>query len=186
MEGNDILKRQTIKSYNLNNFISFESGYLQFLSISGPEAGLFLFEDGEFQFNTESESSFGIIFIYNWFNYRSFFFSFSFLIPADVSDISWVTSVQLDTYRDESMLLVQLKNSTVLALGWQGSSFKNVQLPNDDLDRFDLSMVTPIPKYGFITGNRVVKFDTRLKSVKHPLQYETEELIRLQRSLNVS
>lgn len=63
MEGNDILKRQTIKSYNLNNFISFESGYLQFLSISGPEAGLFLFEDGEFQFNTESESSFGIIFI---------------------------------------------------------------------------------------------------------------------------
>lgn len=84
------------------------------------------------------------------------------------------------------MLLVQLKNSTVLALGWQGSSFKNVQLPNDDLDRFDLSMITPIPKYGFITGNRVVKFDTRLKSVKHPLQYETEELIRLQRSLNVS
>lgn len=64
MEGNDILERQTIKSYNLNNFICFESGYLQFLSISGPEAGLFLFEDGEFQFNTESESSFGKIYIY--------------------------------------------------------------------------------------------------------------------------
>ncbi|XP_043789658.1 uncharacterized protein LOC122713359 [Apis laboriosa] len=160
MEGNDILERQTIKSYNLNNFICFESGYLQFLSISGPEAGLFLFEDGEFQFNTESESSF------------------------DVSDISWVTSVQLATYRDESMLLVQLKNMTVFALGWQGSSYKKVQLPNNDLDRFDLSMITPIPKYGFIAGNRVVKFDTQLKSVKHPLQYETEKLVRLQKSLN--
>lgn len=57
MEGNGVLERQTIKSYNLNNFVCFESGYLQFLSISGPEAGLFLFEDGEFQFNTES--SFG-------------------------------------------------------------------------------------------------------------------------------
>lgn len=97
-----------------------------------------------------------------------------------------MTSVQLDTYRDESMLLVQLKNSTVFALGWQGSSFKKVQLPNKDLDRFDLSTVTPIPKYGFIADNRVVKFDTQLRSVKHPLQHETEKLIKLQRSLNVS
>lgn len=81
MEGNDILQRQTIKSYNLNNFICFESGYLQFLSISGPEAGLFLFEDGEFQFNTESESSFGNIYIYIIDSITVFFFfAFPFLI----------------------------------------------------------------------------------------------------------
>lgn len=52
---------QTIKSHDLKNFVCFESGYLQFLAISGPEAGLFHFFEGEFQYNTESESNFGTI-----------------------------------------------------------------------------------------------------------------------------
>lgn len=55
MEMNILQEVQSIKSQDLQNFICFESGYLQFLAISGPEAGLFHFTDGEFQFNTESE-----------------------------------------------------------------------------------------------------------------------------------
>ncbi|OAD53575.1 hypothetical protein WN48_09737 [Eufriesea mexicana] len=159
METNIFQNVQTIKSQDLQNFVCFESGYLQFLAISGPEAGLFHSVNGEFQFNTDSE--------------------------FDVSEITWVGSIRLDTYRDESLLLIQLKNSTVSALAWQGLSFKKIQLPNNILDRFDLSKITPLPKYGFIFGNRFVKLHTELKSVKHPIQYTTERLLILQRLLNV-
>ncbi|XP_017762651.1 PREDICTED: uncharacterized protein LOC108552551 [Eufriesea mexicana] len=158
METNIFQNVQTIKSQDLQNFVCFESGYLQFLAISGPEAGLFHSVNGEFQFNTDSE--------------------------FDVSEITWVGSIRLDTYRDESLLLIQLKNSTVSALAWQGLSFKKIQLPNNILDRFDLSKITPLPKYGFIFGNRFVKLHTELKSVKHPIQYTTERLLILQRLLN--
>ncbi|KOC67832.1 hypothetical protein WH47_12162 [Habropoda laboriosa] len=151
---------QTIKSNDLKNFACFESGYLQFLAISGPEAGLFYLVDGEFLFNAESEASF------------------------DVSEISWVQDVKLDTYRDESLLLIQLKNSTVIALAWQGLSFKKIELPNKILDQFDLSMVTPIPKFGFISGGKFVKFHTKLEDVQHPVQYTTERLLGLQSLLN--
>ncbi|XP_076763161.1 female sterile (1) Nasrat [Xylocopa sonorina] len=153
---------QVVRSYDLNNFVCFESGYVQFLAISGPEAGLFHFVDGEFQFSTESEPSF------------------------DVSEISWVRSVRLDTYRDESLVLIQLKNSTVIALAWHGLRFKKIQLPSDILDQFDLSSITPLSNNGFIQGNRIVKLQVALKNVKHPNQYTTERLLVLQRLLNDS
>ncbi|CAL7939823.1 unnamed protein product [Xylocopa violacea] len=153
---------QIVRSYDLNNFVCFESGYVQFLAISGPEAGLFHFVDGEFQFSTESEPSF------------------------DVSEISWVRSLRLDTYRDESLVLIQLKNSTVIALAWHGLSFKKIQLPSNILDQFDLSMITPLSKNVFIQGNRIVKLRVDLKNVKHPNQYTTERLLVLQRLLNDS
>lgn len=102
-----------------------------------------------------------------------------------MSEITWVGNIRLDTYRDESLLLIQFKNSTVSALAWQGLTFKKIQLPNDILDGFDLSAITPLPKYGFIFGNRFVKFHTKLKSVKHPIQYTTERLLVLQHLLNV-
>ncbi|CAK9817947.1 hypothetical protein ANTQUA_LOCUS9611 [Anthophora quadrimaculata] len=155
-------KLQTIKSNDLKNFVCFESGYLSFLAMSGPEAGLFHFVDDEFLFNTESESSF------------------------DHSEISWVQDIKLDTYRDESLLLIQFKNSTVIALGWQGLSFKRIELPNDILNRFNLSTITPIPKFGFIFGNMFVKFHTKLKNMQHPVQYTTERLLVLQSLLNDS
>nr|XP_031838334.1 uncharacterized protein LOC116429477 [Nomia melanderi] len=151
---------QTIKSQDLRNLVCFESGYLQFLAISGPEAGLFHFFEGEFHYNVESEASF------------------------DVSEISWIKDIRLDTYRDESLLLIQLKNSTVIALAWQGLSFKRIQLPSNVLDHFDLSKITVIPKFGFILGNKFVKFHTELKDLKHPSQHTTERLLILQRLLN--
>lgn len=69
-EGRIFQNLQTIESYNLKNFVCFESGYLPFLATSGPEAGLFHFVDGEFQFNTESESNFGKTKFHKELNYR--------------------------------------------------------------------------------------------------------------------
>ncbi|XP_076621665.1 female sterile (1) Nasrat [Colletes latitarsis] len=151
---------QTIKSQDLKNFVCFESGYIQFLAISGPEAGLFHFFEGEFQYNTESESNF------------------------DVSEISWIKDVSLDTYRDESLLLIQFRNFTVIALGWQGTGFKRIELPNSILDQFDLSMVTVIPKFGFVLGNRFVRFHIDLKNLRHQSQHTMERLLSLQSLLN--
>ncbi|KZC06056.1 hypothetical protein WN55_07142 [Dufourea novaeangliae] len=151
---------QTIKSHDLKNFVCFESGYLQFLAISGPEASLFHYFEGEFHYNTESEASF------------------------DVSEISWIKDVKLNTYRDESLLLVQLRNYTVIALAWQGHSFKRIQLPNNVLDQFDLSMVTVIPKFGFVLGNKFVKLHTELRDIRHPSQHNMERLLGLQHLLN--
>ncbi|XP_076237942.1 female sterile (1) Nasrat [Calliopsis andreniformis] len=153
---------QTIKSQDLKNFVCFESGYLQFLAISGPEAALFHFFEGEFQYNAESESSF------------------------DISEISWVRDVRLNTYRDESLLLIQLRNSTVIALAWQGLSFKKIHLPSNILDQFDISMATVVPKFGFILGNKFVRFQTKLKDLEHPIQHSTERLLSLQSLLNDS
>ncbi|KAF3425333.1 hypothetical protein E2986_03027 [Frieseomelitta varia] len=162
IEGSIFQYLQTIESYNLRNFVCFESGYLQFLSTSGPEAGLFHLVNGEFQFNTEAESNF------------------------DISEISWVTNVKLDTYRDESLLLIQLRNSTVIALAWQGLSFKRISLPSNVLDQLDLATITPLSKHGFIVDNRIVKFHVQLKNLKHPSQSTTERLLVLQSLLNFS
>ncbi|CAD1475888.1 unnamed protein product, partial [Heterotrigona itama] len=162
VEGSIFQNLQTIKSYNLRNFVCFDSGYFQFLSTSGPEAGLFHFVDGEFQFNAESEPDF------------------------DISEISWVTNVKLDTYRDESLLLIQLRNSTVIGLAWRGLSFKRISLPGNVLDQLDLATITPLSKHGLILGNRVVKFHVQLKNLKHPSQSTTERLLVLQSLLNVS
>ena len=105
---------------------------------------------------------------------------------VDISEISWVTNVKLDTYRDESLLLIQLRNSTVIALAWQGLSFKRISLPSNILDQFDLATITPHSKHGFISGNRIVKFHVQLKNLKHPSQSTTERLLVLQSLLNVS
>lgn len=49
---------QTIKSNDLNNFVCFESGHMQYLATSGRESALFHFSDNEFQYNSETEDFF--------------------------------------------------------------------------------------------------------------------------------
>lgn len=92
----------------------------------------------------------------------------------------------MNTYRDEVLLLLQLQNKTTIALAWHGLSFERIQLPSNILDQFDLSTITPVPKFGFLVGDRFVRFHTELKELKHPVQYTTEKLLVLQRLLNVS
>lgn len=86
-QGSIFRKLQTIKSHNLNNFVCFESGYLQFLAISGPEAALFHFEDDEFKFNVESEAGFGesVHFQKLYFSYYSLMFHFNLLQTSPIS-----------------------------------------------------------------------------------------------------
>nr|XP_033339168.1 uncharacterized protein LOC117227773 isoform X1 [Megalopta genalis]XP_033339169.1 uncharacterized protein LOC117227773 isoform X2 [Megalopta genalis] len=150
----------TIESHDLRNFVCFESGYLAFLAVSGPEAGLLHFFEDDFQYNAEFNADF------------------------NTSEILWIKDIRLDTYRDESLLLLQLENSTVIALGWQGLNFKRTPLPHNVLDQFNLSLVTVIPKFGFVLGNKFVKFHTELKDLKHPSQYTAERLLSLQYLLN--
>lgn len=94
--------------------------------------------------------------------------------------------VRLNTYRDESLLLMQLRNSTVIALAWQGLSFKRVELPSNVLDQFDISAITVVPKFGFVIGNKFARFHAELKKLRHPLQHTTERLLSVQHLLNVS
>lgn len=91
----------------------------------------------------------------------------------------------LDTYRDESLLLVQFKNLSVIALAWQGLKFKTVVLPNQILDNFDLSKIIIIPKIGFIHGNVFVRIKVALNELAHPIHNETESMLKTQALLEV-
>ncbi|XP_014603353.1 PREDICTED: uncharacterized protein LOC106786456 [Polistes canadensis] len=145
---------QTIKSNNLNNFICFESGHAQYLATSGKESALFYFADNAFQYNSKTEN------IFNAF-----------------SEIAWVEEIPVETYRDESLLLIQLLDSTIYALTWQGDHrFKVTSLPNVLLNNFDLSNVTSIPRYGFVSGNVFAKIDTKLNQLSSPIE---DKIIRM-------
>lgn len=101
------------------------------------------------------------------------------------SEIAWIEDVRIETYRDESLLLVQLKNSTVRALAWQGDRFQEISLPNFLLDNFDLSTVTSIPGYGFVSGNRFVKIDTKLNELPSPVEDKIAGMIKAKTLLEV-
>ncbi|KAK2582473.1 hypothetical protein KPH14_004779 [Odynerus spinipes] len=146
---------QTIKSNDLKNFICFESGYMQYLATSGPESALFNFFDNEFQYSSETEDFFN-----------------------DFPEVAWVKDVRIETYRDESLLLVQLKNSTVFALAWEGEKFTKISLPNRLLDNFDLSKITSIPRYGFVSGNKFVRIETKLKELPRPIEDKVAGIIK--------
>ncbi|XP_035739608.1 uncharacterized protein LOC118449304 [Vespa mandarinia] len=146
---------QTIKSNDLNNFVCFESGHMQYLATSGRESALFHFLDNEFQYNSETED---------------FFNAFP--------EIAWIVDVRIESYRDESLLLIQLKNSTVYALAWQGDRFQKISLPNFLLNNFDLSTATSIPRYGFVSGNRFVKIDTKLNQLPSPIEDKIAGIVK--------
>ncbi|KAI4488054.1 hypothetical protein M0804_004902 [Polistes exclamans] len=145
---------QTIKSNNLNNFICFKSGHAQYLATSGKESALFYFADNAFQYNSKTED---------------FFNAFP--------EIAWVEEIPVETYRDESLLLIQLLDSTIYTLTWQGDHrFKVTSLPNVLLNNFDLSNVTSIPRYGFVSGNIFAKIDTKLNQLSSPIE---DKIIRM-------
>lgn len=101
------------------------------------------------------------------------------------NEISWITAVPLDTYRDESLLLVQLTNRTVIALTWQGSTFRNVPLPNQIMSNFDLSKIVVIPKVGFLHEDVYVRIETILRESAHPVHEKTESMLKTQALLKV-
>lgn len=104
---------------------------------------------------------------------------------TESTEISWVTAIPLNTYRDESLLLVQLKNSTVIALAWHGSKYKTVSLPNQIMDNFNLSKIIVIPKIGFIHTNMLVRVEVALNELAHPIHDEVESTLKTQALLEV-
>jgi len=111
----------------------------------------------------------------------------SIVFFAEVSDaeISWITALPLDTYREESLLLMQLANRTVIALTWQGSRFKKVPLPNEIMSSFDLSEMIVIPKIGFLHKNVYIRVQTSLTASAHPIYEKTESMLKTQALLEV-
>lgn len=91
----------------------------------------------------------------------------------------------LNTYREESLLLMQFENSTVIALAWQGSNFKEVPLPNRIMDDFDLSRIVVVPKVGFMYRNTFVRLDVILRELAHPTHIETESMLKTRVLLEV-
>ncbi|XP_029168323.1 uncharacterized protein LOC114938508 isoform X3 [Nylanderia fulva] len=148
-------KFEIIESNELRNFVCFESGYIEYLAIGGKETRLLRFSENEFQNNVETDLHFN-----------------------DTTDISWITTISLNTYRDESLLLVQFKNLSVIALAWQGLKFKTVALPNQIINNFDLSKIIPIPKVGFVHANVLVCIDVTLSELAHPIHNETESILK--------
>jgi len=97
----------------------------------------------------------------------------------------WIITIPLNTYRDESLLLVQLKNSTIIALAWHGSKFKTVPLPNQVINNFDLSKIIVIPNVGFAYVNMLVTIEVTLTESAHPIHDETESVLKTRALLKV-
>ncbi|KYQ51518.1 hypothetical protein ALC60_09391 [Trachymyrmex zeteki] len=148
-------KLEVIKSNKLANFVCFESGYIEYLAISGGKPRLFHFFENEFQDNSETN------------------------LPFDETNkILWIVTIPLNTYRDESLLLVQLENSTIIALTWHGSKFKAVPLPNQIINNFDLSKIVVVPNVGFAHVNMLVNIEVTLTESAHPVHDETESVLK--------
>ncbi|XP_011876315.1 PREDICTED: uncharacterized protein LOC105566711 [Vollenhovia emeryi] len=148
-------KLKDIKSNKLTHFACFESGYIKYLAIGGEELHLFhIFED-DFQNNAETSLHFD-----------------------ETTTIVRIVAIPLDTYRDESLLLVELKNLTVLALAWHGSRFKVVPLSSQVLNNFNLSKIVVIPKIGFVHVNTLVRIQVSLSESAHPIHHETESVLK--------
>lgn len=74
----------------------------------------------------------------------------------------------------------------MLSLSWQNAKFQFVRLPNNKLDEFDLSQVTVIPEYGFVTGNIFVEFRVDLVPLPNPNEEDVESLFRTKSMLEVN
>ncbi|XP_066602800.1 uncharacterized protein fs(1)N isoform X2 [Prorops nasuta] len=153
--GRILQRMQNLFSTASNNFVCFKSGYHSYVAISGPEAIIYTQKDDQFQLDLTSENFF-----------------------HDVGEISWIENIPIDTYRAESLLLVQMSNASVVALTWRGTGFEMIRLPNQELDKFDLSKTTVIPGYGFIANNRLVKIGTKLRELPRPVYDQKETLIK--------
>ncbi|XP_043288251.1 uncharacterized protein fs(1)N [Venturia canescens] len=153
-------EHQNVTSNNLRNLVCFESGHVRYLVTSGPEAALFDLVESEFQHDPYSERVFN-----------------------EIGEISWIQSLLVDNYREESILLVQLKNSSTIILSWKGRQFEIISAPNLELEGVDLSRITVVPKYGYIDGNKLVKIETRLIEKARPVRDDVEKMLKAKYAL---
>ncbi|OXU21662.1 hypothetical protein TSAR_016063 [Trichomalopsis sarcophagae] len=134
---------KSITLSELTNVVCFQSGYINYLATSGLTSNLFkLLKKNNFHNDEEMEDIF-----------------------HGIGDIKSIQYLPVNTYRNEVLLLIQLKNSTTVALSWNGSNFKRIAVTDKKLNKFDLSRLTAIPNYGFLIGNSLIKIDVQLKQL---------------------
>ncbi|XP_011310708.1 uncharacterized protein fs(1)N isoform X2 [Fopius arisanus] len=149
----------SVKSIGLKNFACFQSGHILYLGMSGPNAAILDFFEGEFGFHQA-------------------------LSEVLSEEITWMEAIPVDTYRDEVLVLVQMKNQTIAGLVWQDNTFRSAPLPPFDTTDLRLSEITVIPKIGFIYKNRIVRIQTEFKQLVPPVYEEVEKLFQRREALS--
>jgi hypothetical protein len=107
------------------------------------------------------------------------------MIFLDIGNVTFILSIPVKTYRDEVLLLIQLNNSSLLALSWQDLEFKQIDLPEQEINNFDLSKVTIIPNFGFLSGNSFVEFKVKINQISRPEENEDKEMLNVKYILQV-
>ncbi|XP_015119980.1 uncharacterized protein LOC107043153 [Diachasma alloeum] len=146
------------KSVGLKNFACFQSGHILYLGTSGPNGAILDYFEGKFQFHLAIRE------ILN-------------------EEIVWIETIPVDTYRDEVLVLVQLKNNSIAGLVWQDNTFERISLPPFDTTDLHLSRITVIPKVGFVYNNRIVIIRTKLEELTPAVYKETEHMFRMKDEL---
>ncbi|XP_012258269.2 uncharacterized protein LOC105687306 [Athalia rosae] len=153
---------QTIPSNGSKSSTCFENGYSEYLIISGQQPALYYFDDNEFLYDARTAKLFN---------------------DLQFGQTIWAECLPVDTYREECLLVIQLKNLTIVGLAWQGEIFKVVNFPPTNIGDFRLSNITPLPKYGFLCDNKIVRLRTELRDLEHPEYLEFKKITELKNLL---
>ena len=91
----------------------------------------------------------------------------------------WVENLPVDTYREESLLLLQSGAEKISVFGFRsGGVFAKIA---DNIGNFDLSAVTVLPNYGLlIAGAMFVKIEVSLTNQYDDLEFLLSEQTRIQ------
>ncbi|KAJ8668656.1 hypothetical protein QAD02_010319 [Eretmocerus hayati] len=143
-----------IKATSLTGVICFESGYMHYLAILNSSLNIFNIDHDEHLHPVRLDESI-----------------------SGEEEIKSVQSIPVTTYRDESLLLVQLKNSSVSILSWHGLEFRKIPLPSKVLDGFELAKATMLSYYGFLVGKTLAKLDVKLYPLSKPYASKLEEIM---------
>lgn len=96
---------------------------------------------------------------------------------TDIGEIHWIESIPLDTYREEVLLLIQLKNSSILIFSWQSRGFEMIPLPVFNFNSINLAKIMVISKVGFIYENKIVRIETQLRNSPPPNYNELKQSV---------
>ncbi|KAK0158646.1 hypothetical protein PV328_009623 [Microctonus aethiopoides] len=145
---------QEINAIDSSNSICFHSGYIFYLVTIGSSSTIWHYFDYEFKIDSTSTKNL-----------------------QNVGDIYWIESILLDTYREEVLLLIQLKNSSILIFSWQSRGFEMIPLSVFNFNSIDLAKVLVIPKVGFINENKIVRIETQLRNSPPPNYDELKQSV---------
>ncbi|XP_063976811.1 uncharacterized protein LOC135162367 [Diachasmimorpha longicaudata] len=148
----------SFESPGLNHFACFQSGHILYLGTTGPNAAIFDYFEGKFQPQLA-------------------------LNEILQEEALWIEAIPVDTYRDEVLVLVQLKNNSIAGLVWQDNIFKGTSLSPSDTTDLHLSQITVIPKVGFVYKNRIVTIQTKLEELTPSIYGETQSMLQMKDDL---